>query len=152
NRKLTIRIGYHFGPVIEAGEDVYGDSVNVAARMAGLALAGQGLTTGETGGSLGDCIRGCVRRLDAMAVEGKSAEIEVYEQSWESSSTLTVVAGRERPAAPLAGPRLRLVHRGEELAFKGFVQFGRESAADLVVVAGPMVSRRHARIEQRGGK
>src|SRR5436305_9419861 len=31
DRKLTIRIGYHFGQVIQVGEDVFGDSVNVAA-------------------------------------------------------------------------------------------------------------------------
>ena len=34
DRKLTIRIGYHFGPVIQSGEDVFGDSVNIAARIA----------------------------------------------------------------------------------------------------------------------
>lgn len=149
DRKLTIRVGYHFGPVIEAGEDVYGDSVNVAARVAGLAFAGQVLTTGETEGELTGAVRHCVRRLDALPVKGKAEEVEVYEQLWEVNAGPTVVAGRTRPDLPTG---LRLVHRGRELAFQGFVQFGREFAADLVVVAGPMVSRRHARIEQRGGK
>ncbi|HEX9782105.1 MAG TPA: adenylate/guanylate cyclase domain-containing protein, partial [Opitutaceae bacterium] len=37
---LTIRVGLHFGPAIIEGEDVFGDAVNVAARMAGLAKGG----------------------------------------------------------------------------------------------------------------
>ena len=35
--KRSVRIGFHFGPVIEENNDVFGDTVNVAARMAGLA-------------------------------------------------------------------------------------------------------------------
>jgi adenylate cyclase len=148
DRRLTIRIGYHFGQVIQTGEDVFGDSVNVAARMA----CGQVLTTGETGTALSGAARNCVRRLDALPVKGKSGEIEVYEQLWQANTGGTVLADRVRPGAPSTGPQLRLVSRGQELAFKNVLQFGREPAADLVVVTGPMVSRRHARIEQRGGK
>jgi class 3 adenylate cyclase len=152
DRRLTIRIGYHFGQVIQTGEDVFGDSVNVAARMACLAFAGQVLTTGETGTALSGAARNCVRRLDALPVKGKSGEIEVYEQLWQANTGGTVLADRVRPTAPSTGPQLRLVSRGQELAFKNVLQFGREPATDLVVVTGPMVSRRHARIEQRGGK
>jgi class 3 adenylate cyclase len=151
-RKLTIRIGYHFGQVIQSGEDVFGDSVNVAARIAGLALAGQVLTTGSTEASLSACIRGCVRRLDALHVKGKGAEVEVYEQSWQPNATLTVLAGRACRTAPPTDPGLRLVYRGQEVPFTNVLQFGRETAADLVVVDGLMISRRHARIERRGGK
>jgi len=39
-KSLAIRVGFHFGPVIEESNDVFGDSVNIAARMAELALAG----------------------------------------------------------------------------------------------------------------
>jgi class 3 adenylate cyclase len=152
DRRLTIRIGYHFGPVLLVGEDVFGDSVNVAARMAGLALAGQVLTTGETEALLGDTVRSYVRRLDALPVKGKSVEIEVWEQSWQLNADVTVIASRAPTIITPAGPRLRLVHHGRELTFKNVVQFGRETAPDLVVVAGPMISRRHAKIEQRGSK
>jgi adenylate cyclase len=47
-KKLTIRVGFHVGPVIQEGDDVFGDSVNVAARMASLALPGQAITTADT--------------------------------------------------------------------------------------------------------
>src|ERR1700759_5648311 len=35
--KRKIRVGFHAGPVIEEHGDVFGDTVNTAARMAGLA-------------------------------------------------------------------------------------------------------------------
>ena len=152
DRKLTIRIGYHFGQVIQAGEDVFGDSVNVAARMACLAFAGQVLTTGGTETLLSCPARNCVRRLDALPVKGKSGEIEVYEQLWQANTGSTVLADRFRPAAPPTDPRLALVSRGQELSFKNLLQFGREPADDLVVVDGPTISRRHAKIEQRGAE
>ena len=46
--KRSIRIGFHFGPVIEENNDVFGDTVNLAARMAGLAKGMQIITTGAT--------------------------------------------------------------------------------------------------------
>jgi class 3 adenylate cyclase len=151
-RKLTLRAGYHFGPVIQDGEDVFGDSVNVAARMADLALAGQVLTTGETEATLSHHIRGWVRRLDAIPVKGKVAAVEVYEQLWQINTDATKIAGGPGTAVPAVNTQIRVVYHGRELTFNNAIQFGREPAADLVVVAGPMISRRHAKIERRGQK
>lgn len=152
---LTIRIGFHLGPVIRDGEDVFGDSVNVAARMAGLALAGQAITTSDTVAMLSPQMRESMRRLDALPVKGKTEEIEVHELLWQTSSdrTRTVIPGRTAPpAVPTEGPRIRLTHQGKELTFKDTIYFGREAAGNHVVMADPMTSRRHAKIELRGGK
>jgi len=46
--KLAIRIGFHFGLVLEDKGDFWGDGVNTAARLAGLAKAGQILTSAHT--------------------------------------------------------------------------------------------------------
>jgi adenylate cyclase len=40
NRKMEFRIGINLGDVIEEGERIYGDGVNIAARVEGLAEAG----------------------------------------------------------------------------------------------------------------
>lgn len=152
-KKLTIRVGFHFGPVIQEGEDVFGDSVNVAARMVGLALAGQAITTGETVAALSAQMRVTVRRLDSLPVKGKVEEVEVYELLWQTSSERTTIPGRVAPvSAPGGGPRIRLVHRGKELTFKDTLFFGREAEGNHVVVASTMASRRHAKIELRGGR
>ena len=39
-RRIDLRIGVHLGDVIVEGEDIYGDGVNVAARLEGLAEPG----------------------------------------------------------------------------------------------------------------
>jgi len=40
NRRMEFRIGINLGDVIEEGEQIYGDGVNIAARLEGLAEAG----------------------------------------------------------------------------------------------------------------
>jgi len=40
NRKMKFRIGINLGDVLEEGKRIYGDGVNIAARMEGLASAG----------------------------------------------------------------------------------------------------------------
>ena len=39
-QKMSLRIGVHIGDVIVEGDDIYGDGVNVAARLEGLAAPG----------------------------------------------------------------------------------------------------------------
>jgi adenylate cyclase len=40
NREMKFRIGVHLGDVMVEGDRIYGDGVNIAARLEGLALAG----------------------------------------------------------------------------------------------------------------
>jgi class 3 adenylate cyclase len=41
-QRMAIRIGLHFGPLVTVDGDVFGDAVNVAARMVAQAKAGGG--------------------------------------------------------------------------------------------------------------
>jgi type VI protein secretion system component VasK len=45
NPDLRIKVGMHYGPVIFQSGDLFGDAVNVAARMAGIAMAEQIIAT-----------------------------------------------------------------------------------------------------------
>ena len=153
-KMLTIRVGFHYGPVIQDGEDVFGDSVNVAARMAGLALSGQALTDADTVAALSVQMRESTRQINAIPVKGKAEEVEVYELLWQVSSDRTVIPGRN-PApvsVPGGGPSIRLTHLGKVLTFKESVHFGREAVGNHVVITDPMASRRHAKLELRAGK
>jgi class 3 adenylate cyclase/pimeloyl-ACP methyl ester carboxylesterase len=40
NRRMTFRIGVHLGDVIVEGDDIYGDGVNIASRLEGIAEPG----------------------------------------------------------------------------------------------------------------
>ena len=155
-KHLTIRVGFHYGPVIQDGEDVFGDSVNVAARMAGLALAGQAITDNETVAALSSSLSDTMRRINAMPVKGKSETIEVYELMWQASLDRTVIPGRtvalaSAPPLPPGGPAMKLVYRGREIVAKATVFLGRDES-NTIFIMDPMASRRHAKIELRGGK
>lgn len=151
-KKLTIRVGFHVGPVIQEGEDVFGDSVNVAARMASLALPGQAITTADTVAALSAKLREATRPLDAIPVKGKAEGIQVHELLWQTSIERTVIPGRIAPGvADKSGSlALRLTHRGQETVLTGTTTFGRD-AENTMVITDPMCSRRHARIERRAG-
>lgn len=156
-KPLTIRVGFHFGRVIEDGNDVFGDSVNVAARMAGLALSGQVVMDIVTVAALSEPLRASTRPINALPVKGKAQEIEVYELLWQQQGgeDRTMIPGRSAPASitlPGSAPRIRIVYQGKELVFMETVYFGREAAGNHVVVTDPMASRRHAKIELRAGK
>ena len=149
-KKLTIRVGFHVGPVIQDGDDVFGDCVNVAARMAALALAGQAITTAGTVAALSAHLRESTRPIDALPVKGKTEGVEVHELLWHSSSERTVIPGRAPTAAPQRGGvlALRLAHRGRQTSVTISATFGRD-ADNTVVITDPMASRRHAKIERR---
>ena len=153
-KKMTIRVGFHFGPVIQDGEDVFGDSVNIAARMAGLALSGQAITTSDTVAMLSSSLRDTMRQINALPVKGKAEEIEVHELMWQASVERTVIPGRTAPS-PVSrqggGPSMKLVYRGREIVVKETVYLGRDDS-NTVFVMDPMASRRHAKIELRAGK
>jgi adenylate cyclase len=54
HQQLAVRVGLHHGPAVQRGGDWFGATVNVAARVAGLAEAGEVVTTAETARAAGD--------------------------------------------------------------------------------------------------
>jgi class 3 adenylate cyclase len=148
---LAIHVGCHFGSVLENDGDLYGDCVNVAVRVVGLAKAGQVITTQEVVGRIGASLRGRVRMLDRVALKGKREPLEIFELAWRDSDELTTLGTRlEEPAS-----RLKLVFGSRELWFDAAggnaLRLGRDAACDIVVV-DRRVSRQHARIEKRREK
>lgn len=81
---LKLRIGIHVGDVIEAGGHIYGDGVNVASRIEGLAEPG-GIVVSEP---VYDAVRNksgiFADRLGVRELEGLDHPIQVYALSGES--------------------------------------------------------------------
>ncbi len=150
--KLAIRVGFHFGPAIEEAKDVFGDTVNTASRMAGLAKAGQIITTGETVAVLPVLLQQSTREIDALAVKGKAEDVRVCEVLWQESDDLTMKSASISAAPALA--RMVLCHGGEEKvldATQGPFSLGRDAASDIII-NDRRASRTHARIERRRDK
>lgn len=148
--RLAIRVGLHFGPAIEEEGDFFGDAVNTAARMAGLAKGGQVITSGPTVDALSPLLQASTRELDAMRVKGKQDEIRIFEVIWQDSEDLTALAARESPASAHE-PTLTLTYGAQILklgAARPSASLGREATNDLAI-NDKMASRVHCKIEYR---
>ena len=88
--KIKIRIGMHFGPALLEGGDVFGDAVNVAARMAAQAKGGQIITTKTTIDLLDPITQATSRFVDRAPIKGKKEDIEIYEIIWQESDVTTM--------------------------------------------------------------
>jgi adenylate cyclase len=151
-RPLAIRVGFHFGPALIEDADIFGDGVNVPARMANQAKARQILTTGATVAHLSGHLRESCRQIDLAQVRGKQERLAIYELVWESDGATFMQ--EPWPIERRGGTRLMLMGGGTQLelgdAFPTLT-IGRSEQNDLVV-RHPVVSRLHARIDYRNGR
>jgi adenylate cyclase len=151
--KMAIRVGFHFGPAIDENNDVFGDTVNVAARMAGLAKAGQIVTTETCVMLMPELLRRSTRDIDALTVKGKEIDIRVHEVIWQEDAELTMKSGSMAPVAATEA-RVRLRHGADEIllsAERPAVSLGRDTTCDIVIRDGS-ASRNHGKIERRRDK
>lgn len=152
-RSIQIRVGFHFGPVLLDKGDVFGDAVNIAARMAGQAKAGQILTTSATVEHLGPLWEDSARQIDRAAVKGKKDEIDVFELMWqrEDATRMATVGWSSGPAEQKC--KLVLEYQGRSIEVsedRPTIVMGRADQNDLVVKHN-LISRQHARVEYRKG-
>ena len=149
---VRIRVGFHFGPVIRKRGDVFGDAVNVAARIVAQAKAQQILTSKSTLDLLAPELRSSTRFIDRLVLKGKIAELEIYEVIWEFSD-LTI-----GPDSPLEIPTFQITMRLQlgDISLEinqslPSVKLGRGEENDIIV-PDHLASRLHARIELRRDK
>ena len=151
-QRRAVRIGFHFGAVIEQDQDVFGDTVNLAARMVGLAGAAQIITTRETADRLSVELHGSSRVIAALPIKGKDDKVEVSEIIWQPGEELTMVT-----ASVLVAPANACLHLkcgSTELVLEqanASILLGRDLQCQIVL-ADKMASRQHARIERRHDK
>ncbi len=153
---IAVKIGLQHGPVLVEQDDLFGDAVNVAARMVALAKADQIITTRETVRQLPADLEQMTRSLGWSRVRGKIEELEIIEVIWQESSNLTqlVSIDQQDELRGLLFARLILRYRGasfEVLPNSHVFSIGRGDRNNLVVDQD-LVSRTHADIEFRQGK
>ena len=148
--KLGVRIGFHSGPVIQRGNDVFGDTVNLAARLVEQAQKGQIITSEETLQQLSPALRACSRRLHAIPIKGKVDRGGLCEIEWRPVSDITT-GFSPRPEARSAAVALRLSYRDLQLVRRrqnDLIIIGRDASCGLVI-ASQNVSRLHCTIVRR---
>lgn len=98
-RRLTFRIGLHLGDVIVAGDDVFGDAVNVAARLEGLADPGAIVLSAGVHEQVRDKLSLPFRALGARSVKNIDRPVEIW--------ALDAGAGFDAPVPPRPAARRR---------------------------------------------
>jgi hypothetical protein len=152
NRKLAIKVVFTWGPVVTKAGDVFGDTVNVCARLVNFANADQVLTTQDTVGALSPSLRHHCRHLFSATVRGREGEVEVCDVVWRADPDTTEAFGQHELAAARRDWILKLSYGDETLVVepRGSVKVGRDKSNDLVVNSSK-ASRVHARIYERSG-
>lgn len=153
---FALRIGFHWGRVIEEAGDLFGDTVNLAARVAALATQDRILTTEPTYIALSEQIKRNVIRRGFAAVKGVEEGLQLCEVVWREERTVLASADKLRllTASAESCSRLRLQCRGQQLLLevgRQPISIGR-NATNVLVIPDPYVSGNHARIERRGGQ
>ena len=155
NTQMHIRVGFHFGDVIREAADVFGDTVNVAARVASITRAGQIMTTQAAIEVLTPASREKTRQIMRAEFKGKQQPYDISLVLWEMDDMMSTRIGT--PALRKAPDNLdEIVLRYKDSNLKinkerRSVTLGRGDTCDLVV-ANTFASRQHLRIELRFGK
>ncbi|CAK0742850.1 Adenylate/guanylate cyclase domain-containing protein [Azospirillaceae bacterium] len=76
---LKIRIGIHFGSVVEHNGDIFGDAINIAARVEAMAKPGEILATEEVIIRFSAFLRNFCVLIDSTVVKGKTVPIAIYQ-------------------------------------------------------------------------
>ena len=153
---LRLRSAYHWGQVIEEQADVFGDTVNVAARLVALSAEDQILTSQPTIDSIPDSLSLRTRRFGKTDLKGKEVGVEVVEVLWRQD--LEDLTDMPEPRdLPFAAPSVLLLAHGAshaEVSGAGqarSVSLGRSSES-RIRVDHTRASRRHATIEMKNGR
>lgn len=151
---VSIRIGCHYGPVVQEQNDIFGAAVHTANRMTSQAKARQIVLSGESVDQLGADLKKQTRQIDVASVRGRIDEVALYEYLWNPEEATSMLPTIEWENRVRKASRLVLSFRDLTVEVNDqnkHVNIGRADDNDLVV-KGNLISRIHAKVELRRGK
>lgn len=152
---VYIRIGIHHGDVIQESDDIYGDAVNVAARITAITRPRQIMTTQAFVDILPPELGRLARPLKSANFRGKLKSIDVFHLLWEpENTTVSGIAMLEQMQPANQPTELILRHNTKVMTINEkmkSVVLGRGETCDFVI-QNNLASRQHASIEYSFGK
>lgn len=109
--RLVFRIGVHLGDVIVDGEDLYGDGVNVAARLEGEAPAGGIVASSAVHEAASGRLKATFDDLGQLDLKHIERPVQAYSVRWQAAAWPALQAPTPEPvtaAAPLPDTSLPL--------------------------------------------
>ncbi|MEX0278402.1 MAG: FHA domain-containing protein [Ruegeria sp.] len=156
---LSVHVGVHCGPIVIAEKGVYGEAVNVTARLATAANPGEACVSDGVAEMLQIELRRMLKPLGRLNLKGLTEQFMAHslispamdpftqtrlplsygrnEDHWKSSERLTLVLSHEE--------------RSWRCHDNGELKIGRSPDCD-VVLTQPWVSRLHAVLSMKDGK
>ena len=152
--KLEIRVGFAHGEVSEEAGALVGETVNVAASLAGMAKPGQILTSQASLATLSPPLLKLTRELATPPADGKLAataisEVVVHELHESATNHAPTRRSEDEPG----GSKVRIQYKAQVLVLErnaSAISLGRDQDCD-VVIHDRRASRKHASIEWRNG-
>jgi adenylate cyclase len=151
---VSIRIGCHYGPVVQEHNDIFGAAVHTANRMTSQAKARQIVISGTTVDRMSDEWQAQTRQIDVATVRGRLDEVALFELIWQPEEATSMLPTIEWESKSRKTSRITLSFRDTTVVVddrKKNINMGRADDNDLVV-KGNLISRIHARVEKRRGK
>src|SRR6516165_8089155 len=110
-RRIRLRIGLNLGDVIADGDDIYGDGVNIAARLEGLAAPGGVCVSGTVRDHIGDRLPYVFEDRGEQSVKNIARSVRVYAVHAQgvAGSPTASVSPTTSSSPPVAAPRLSIV-------------------------------------------
>ena len=151
---LQAHIGVNFGPVVENGGDVFGDTVNVASAVTKLAHAGEILLTDGVATRLSGEWKRYVETVFSQVLKGQQYPTALFRLHWEEDAAdRTVVNRRGDNLTAWAARTMVFSFGGRKVPLdykKAGLTIGREPDCDLSIDA-QHVSRMHATVRYAEG-
>jgi adenylate cyclase len=151
---VSIRIGCHYGPVVQEQNDIFGAAVHTANRMTSQAKAKQIVISGGTVEQMSPDWKKQTRQIDVATVRGRLDEVALYELVWQPEEATSMLPTLEWENKDRRASRLMINYRDSTIELsdkRKSINLGRADDNDLVV-KGNLISRIHAKIEMRRGK
>lgn len=151
---VCIRIGCHFGPVVQERNDIFGAAVHTANRMTSQAKSGQIVVSAATVDRMSAESQKQTRQIDVATVRGRLDEVALFEFLWQPDEATSMLPTIELDNKASRASKLLLTFGDQSVEVGGrhkSVSLGRSEDNELVV-KGNLISRLHARVEMRRGK
>lgn len=147
---LHIRVGFHYGDVIYEAGDVFGDTVNVAARVAGLARTDQIMTTQAVYDALPPLLQSETHQIMTASLKGKPEKYPIFLVIWEENDQ--EITHFNAPSSVKSVEKVNeLTLRYKDHVIKvnaehNSVMLGRGDNCDIII-RDNFASRQHVRVE-----
>ncbi len=135
-KRITFRIGVNLGDVIIDGDDIYGDGVNIAARLEALAEPGGICISRTVRDQIGDRLPYAFEDMGEQSVKNIARPVHAFAMSAAAVASLPEVATSAQPRCLAAAPAARC-YRSEPCCRHRYWECGLVGVAQGIRRDGP---------------